>query len=306
MKPSTKSLTMAANNFFNNNFFGNNNNNDPNNFFSQFLGNSAANNANTDDYTKDINISITLEEAYHGVKNKKILLFNKTLYQNDYIVRNDMAVCKRYTREIVGDDLFIPNDIIQTIYLHLHCYTVKCNQCDGTGKTRTTQRMGAMVLQVWLFCIHLFIIYITFYLFLNDYCMQNTVDCPGCKGTKGNKGLIRSIKVTETINIAPGCDKMKVRYKNKIFTVFINWKKHDTISTLEAKQHLFMKMNIDLRRSFLGFNANLIRIKHLNGKYLTINTMKDVVIRNLSYVVLRGYGMPIKSDNGNKEYGDLL
>eukprot|EP01084_Bolivina_argentea_P250074 418846_1 len=235
---------------------------------------------------KKINISITLNEAYHGISNKKIKLYDKKLYKNDYIIKNDIVICHGYIHmHKFTNKLYIPNDIILTIFNFLHDITYKCAYCDGKGKGETTnQQYGSMN-------------------------VQQQKACKYCNGTGDKDGLSRTIPITETVNITKGCNKYKIRYLNKIFKIKIGLKKHKIfrVNDFQILENLTMDLNINLKQAFLGFNSDLIKIRHLNGKILILNTLcDDIVIQNNSFVILKGYGMPIiGSDDMDIKYGNL-
>eukprot|EP01084_Bolivina_argentea_P163804 284907_1 len=246
-------------------------------------------------FEKEVNIKITLEEACNGIQNRKIILFKKKLYENDFIVQNDHLICYGFSRNCVNTkknfhhDLFIPTDIINEIYKYLHYYT--CSKCKGTGHVTVSKQ-------------------------ISEYMMvQRDEECKLCDGAN-----VRNINVTKTIDIPIGMNELYVLVENEQcipipYVIYIEWETHkvydigiDGLRVDGKKENLFMTCDISLKQALLGFNSNLIKINHLNGKLLTLNIKSecDKVIQPESYYVIKGCGMPYYiNHNDDRKYGDL-
>ena len=247
-------------------------------------------------------IDITLEEALNGISNRKITLFQKQLFENDFIVQNDYIVCNGFIRESIQNTKVCDSkDIIDSIYKYFHLNISKCEECEGNGIKTELKQMGYMR-------------------------MQQQIECDKCDGNGYSPK--RMIDVVTFVDVPKGVQTVTVEYKykeqiqdniscaDKKFDINVSMKKHDRFKTgyNGIKQNLFLEYNVNLKQAFLGFSSNMIKLKHLNGKYLILRPKhcdheehKNMVIKNGTTVVLKGYGLPMFIPEISEiKYGDLI
>jgi len=165
---------------------------------------------------------------------------------------------------------------------------VECSGCDGRGMIVQVQRMGNMTLQQQRPC---------------PKCggegttIKESDKCKQCEG-KGLKELHDTIQVTIPVG-AQHAEQLTIRGRgheipdqaNGDLVFIIRCEKHERFTRVGAD--FAMNYTLSLKEALCGFD---IRIQHLNGKVLRVQSKPGEIVQHEELKVVYGQGMPQKGN----------
>lgn len=239
----------------------------PNDIFEQFFKPQQRTNFSHHNKGKDLihNIELSLEEIYIGITKKMAI--------------NRDIICS----ECKGIGCKDKNKI------------QKCSDCNGQGiKTIERQLQPGMVQQIRTKCTK-----------CNGQgnIITNENKCTKCNGNKTIKDrqikeivIHKGIENGETIIFSGQADEVPGKLPGDIIFI-IKEKKHPIFK--RKGTHLLMKQEIGLNEALCGFK---FKIKHLDGRYIYIESNSNDIINPNDFKAVPNLGMPNKKNDG---YGHL-